>query len=566
MLRTAGKTHSVLLGLMLLCTGTAQAVEEANGTPFDLQGFIDKELLQGSKHVVVPPGRYRVTPKNHQHLALRGLHDVEIVADGVEMICTETTRAISIAECRNVTIRGLTIDYDPLPFTQGRITAISADRLVHEVELFAGYPTAEYAKSFKHEIFRPDTRTLRCEDPPPMRIETVDSRHVRLVFTQGSASDDIRVGDSTVLSAEYAPHGSAGHAIECDSNENVRLESITLYASNCFGFIEHNCSASTYYRCKIDRRPVANDPVQRADARLRSLNADAYHSKQATKGPAYIECSARFMGDDCINICGDYHMVVHSRGNQLRVLAKWGMNIRPDDPVELVAYDGHRLPDAKAVAVESDGTIRDDERAFIARQHLDENLRTARGDALHRAYAITLDRKVEMERGSLICAANRVGNGFRVEGCDFGNNRSRGILIKASQGRILRNRIEGCWMSAILVSPEYWWLEAGSSNDLRIEGNTITSCRGVPINVQATAGNGEIAACGAHRNITIAANRIDNCARPGIRVTSTSGLHLEKNAMNFLPADQALPGIPRRPWARGGGRVDNDVELIHCDQ
>ena len=131
---------------------------------------------------------------------------------------------------------------------------------------------------------------------------------------------------------------------------------------------------------QIDRRPAADDPV-RGSPRLRSLNADAYHSKHAVKGPAYIECTARFMGDDCINICGDYQMIMGSHGRQLRVLGKHGMNIQPGDPVELVQYDGLRLPDAKAVAVERAGTIRDEERSFLARQQMDEGLRRARGGA-----------------------------------------------------------------------------------------------------------------------------------------------------------------------------------------
>jgi hypothetical protein len=36
----------------------------------------------------------------------------------------------------------------------------------------------------------------------------------------------------------------------------------------------------------------------------------------------------------------------------LRVLAKHGMNIKPGDPLEIVDYSSHRLPDAKAVSVE----------------------------------------------------------------------------------------------------------------------------------------------------------------------------------------------------------------------
>ena len=367
--------------LLLACPQRASCGNAENGVPFDLQGFIDQALHAGKNKIVVPPGRYRVTPRHQRHLALRDLDDVEIVADGVEMICTETTQAVSIANCRNVTLRGLAIDYDPLPFTQGRITGFSADKRVHEIELFEGYPSAETARTFKYEIFRPDTRTLRCDDRYPSRVEVIDARHLRVVHPGGKASDPEQVGDLVVLGAEYAPHGSAGHAVESSGNANLRLENIRLYASNCFGFLEYNCDGSTYYRCKIDRRPAADDPVRRASPRLRSLNADAYHSKHAVKGPAYIECTARFMGDDCINICGDYQMIMGSNGRQLRVLGKHGMNIQPGDPVELVQYDGLRLPDAKAVAVQRAGTIRDEERSFLARQQMDEGLRRARGGA-----------------------------------------------------------------------------------------------------------------------------------------------------------------------------------------
>ena len=48
------------------------------------------------------------------------------------------------------------------------------------------------------------------------------------------------------------------------------------------------------------------------------------------------------MGDDCVNICGDYHMIMASQGRQLRVVAKHSMNIQSGDPVELVTYDGLR--------------------------------------------------------------------------------------------------------------------------------------------------------------------------------------------------------------------------------
>jgi len=555
--------HSVkvlLSAIALIAAGSCCHAGTTGSAPatFDLQRFINESLNSGARRIVVPPGRYRVLPQHSQHLVLRGLKDVEIITDGVEMVCTETTRALTISRCTNVVLRGLTIDYDPLPFTQGRITAISPDRKTYDVELFDGYPDASMVRNFKYEVFRPDTPALRCEDRDVSRIETLDSRHLRLTCPGSHDRHPEQVSDLIVIGAEYAPHGSIPHAVECSNNANVRLENVTLFGSNCFGFLEYNCDGSVYLRCRIDRRPPDDDPVKRASARLRSLDADAYHSKHAIKGPSYIECSARFMGDDCINICGDYHMVMAAQGRSLRVLAKGQMNIQPGDPVEVVLYSGERLPDAVAVAVEPAGSIHDDEKAFLARQPLDANLKSGRG--LGNAFTVTLDREVAMARGGILCSARRVGNNFVVRNCSFGFNRSRGILIKASHGEITGNRLEGCWMSAILVSPEYWWLEAGSSTDLYITGNTILNCGSIPICVEASGGNGSVAPAGAHRNIAISSNTITGSAMPAILVTSTADLRVGQNTLGQWSDSHELPDLMRR----SGLEELAPVVKIHC--
>ncbi|MCX7046464.1 MAG: right-handed parallel beta-helix repeat-containing protein [Candidatus Sumerlaeota bacterium] len=529
-----------------LFTGVAIASAQSGGAgkEFDLQGFIDKEIKAGSKKIVVPPGQYRVKPKKQQHLALRDLQDIQIIADGVEMICTETNRALTIANCRNVTLRGLTIDYDPLPFTQGRIVKFSDDKKIHEIEIFEGYPEAKTITNFKYEIFRPDTRTLRCEDHGIKQIEVIDPRHVRLVCQNGNAKDREQVGDIIVIGSSFTPGGGSTHAIECNGNVNVRLESITLYASNCFGFLEFNCDGSVYYRCKIDRRPALGDLVKRADPRIRSLNADAYHSKHAIKGPSYIECAARFMGDDCINICGDYHMITECRGAELRVLAKGAMNIAAGDPVELMTYEGVRLSDAKAVKIEPNGKINDAEKAFLLKQRMDEGIRT-RWNAS--AYKVTLDRAIDVTTGALIASTKRMGNGFLVQGCDFGYNRSRGILIKASDGKVIGNKLTENWMSGVLVTPEYWWLESGSSNNVEIRDNVITGCHAPGIQIFAHGGRGKIAPAGAHNHISVINNTLTDCPLPNIYVTSTDDLRIERNTCAPLKPTNPSPAAKPAP-------------------
>jgi parallel beta-helix repeat protein len=251
------------------------------------------------------------------------------------------------------------------------------------------------------------------------------------------------------------------------------------------------------------------------------------------------------MGDDCVNIHGDYHLIMSAHGKELRVLAKDVMNIEPGDPVELVSYEGQRLPAANVTAVSTNGLINEAERAFLFRQSMDAGLKAAQR-ALTKAYIITLDHEVNLPMGSLICAANRVGNGFLVQDCTFGFNRSRGILIKASHGEVRGNHLEGSWMSAILVTPEYWWLEGGSSDDVKITGNSIRACKGVAICVEAAGGSGAIARAGTHRDITITGNTVMDCLLPGIMVTSTAGLRLENNTLALRADTNHVPELMRR--------------------
>ena len=219
-----------------------------------------------------------MTPRNRACLALTDIRDVSIICDGVEMICTETTRALSISNCEDLTVRGLSIDYDPLPFTQGRIVALSADKSVHDIELTDGYPTSDTAT--------PSSMRSSLPTRAPTAAGSTTSRRWRSPTRSTCASPVAaampmtrsKLGDIIAIGAEVAPHGSIPHAVEVAGSKCVRLEDISVYASNCFGFLEYNCDGTTYYRCKVDRRPPANDPVERADPRIRSLNADAFHS------------------------------------------------------------------------------------------------------------------------------------------------------------------------------------------------------------------------------------------------------------------------------------------------
>ncbi|MCP5532114.1 MAG: right-handed parallel beta-helix repeat-containing protein [Akkermansiaceae bacterium] len=526
----------------------------------DLRALIDAELAEGSKRIVIPQGRYRVRAQRGNHLVFQDLSDVEIVAENVELVCTATVGALKFERCSNVTLRGLTIDYDPLPFTQGAIVAMAPDKSWMDFEVAKGYPEDELEERI--QIYDPETGELRRGDARwEPTIESLGEHRHRVRksarYRFDPALDTEQVGDILVTNHNSGGPGSP-HAITLHGCDGMRFEDITVYASPCFGFLEYDSNGSSYIRCIVDRRDPADDPVERSQARMRSLNADAFHSKFATTGPAIIGCTARFQGDDCVNINGKYHYVSGSRGRLVRIaVLEKEPKIKAGDPVEFLPYSGPRPPDAVVVDMQPDPTpVTGEEKAFIGKLRLDEKIRAGLLGGKARFYTLKLDRETALPAGSAVCCPLRVGNGFVVKDCDFGHNRSRGILIKASKGEVTGNRIINSRMAAIQISPEFWWMEAGISSDIAIRDNTFKDCPQTSVRVLALGGDHRPLPSGTHRNIAIVGNRFENCAWPLIHVTSTAGLSIAGNAMPESP--------PERP-ARSSRRPIRAILLENCE-
>ncbi len=518
------------------------------GQLMDLQDLIDQEIATGKKQIVIPPGRYRVDRNEGSHLQLSGLSGIVIDGTGVEMICTSITQAILIKNCQNLIIRGLTVDYDPMTFTQGVIVGMSEDKLHHEIELLEGYPGSEAVDTQKYEIFDPTTRELASITYHNIKIEPRGPKKFTLskppYYKTETSTEEI--GDRIVIATREGEEPFRPHTIEIKDSKQVTLEEVTLYGSpsSSFGFFELDSSQCKYVRCRVDRRPIEEEWKPLAEPRLRSLNADAFHSKRASIGPHYEDCLGRYMADDGIAINGDYQWVASSDSNRLKVASKWSgeLPLAPGDSVELVSSNGQRLDDAKVIAVErqpeafTDKEIKQLKETKMYGRTRDRILKN------NVTNIVILDREVNLPDGSFIANKNALGNGFKITGCTLGPNRSRGILVKSSNGLIQDNHLIGCRMEAIKVSPEVRWLEAGSSQDLTIIGNRIENCHDAGIRVTSYVSD-KVSPAGALRDINILGNQIVGSLMPGIAVTSTDGLLIKDNTFKN---PQPLSPMPNR--------------------
>jgi hypothetical protein len=513
------REYIILVGLLVCLVGCAKSQQDSLDTPTrELPDMIYAALAKGQTTIKIPPGRYYVAPRNGTHLRLENIQGVTIDATGVEMVCSETTRAILIEDCQDLAIIGLTIDYDPLPFTQGTIVDISTDRKSHTIRITDGFPAADSAMVFKHMIFTPEG-DLRFGHYYAMELEILPDNHLRIFGLHPEKDGGEQVGDQVVISSESLKGRYDPHAVHIYNSIRTRLEDVTLYASPCFGFFGEHSSETVYINCKIDRRA----------GRLLSLNADAFHSKFAKIGPQINNCSAMWMGDDGVNICGAYHLVTGAEGRKLRVLAKREMDIEVGDPVQLMTVEGHALPPANVVAMKKVGQQNAADREKIAPLPLLSNV----VDLLKVAYEIELDTEVDLVAGGVISSMNRMGNGFAVTDSTFGNIRSRGILVKAGDGIISGNTMINCHLQGIKISPEYLWLESGFSQGLRVLKNTIIDSKAESILVDS------VGPFLVHQDIDIMDNEIRSDSYPLIRIRGLDGGTLRGNQIKNSKGQRA---------------------------
>ena len=141
MKRTAGtrRARARLLGVFCFVILAASSAT-SNGVQADsrsVQAVLDGAVATAAKTVVLPQGRVEVEGK----LRVRGAKDLVIEGAGTTLVFSDREGTTwSFDSCRNITLRGFTIDYDPLPFIQGRITGRSEDGKRFDFTVCDGYP------------------------------------------------------------------------------------------------------------------------------------------------------------------------------------------------------------------------------------------------------------------------------------------------------------------------------------------------------------------------------------------------------------------------------------------
>lgn len=502
----------------------------------EFNSLINTAYENGYRKVVIPAGKYHIEAKSNQshHFNFANLSDFEIDATDVTFILRDPRKgAIRFNHSQDVTLKGLTIDYETLTTTQGEIVDIANDGSYVDLLIDEGYPENidDPAYFFDNPIgyfFEKDTLMFKKGGPDfySTGIERLEDRLFR-IYWDGNANDHSKIGNLMAF------RGVFSHTILIGHSGGMQLEDITILASAGFGIHEHDSpEQNKYTNIRLTPGPK---PSGAARERILASSADGFHSTNARVGPWIERSLFEKMGDDGIAIHGVYSLVMESVGREVIISASWAGNpIQVNDSVRFYDDNMHLIGESYVVEVTND--IDYDPKDPPVRYNFE-------GLTYHR---LLLDQDIDgLGYKAFVNTPNANGSGYVIIENKIQNHRARGMLLKADRGLVEGNYLEGNTMYGILIEPESYWSEGDYSRDVIIRNNVFKHTGWNNAALSISGYDGSL----GHHNITIDQNEF-YLDKPGINVVMSEAHNVifNDNQLTYenFPEEQQRAMIPLR--------------------
>jgi parallel beta-helix repeat protein len=563
---------------LLLSTFFVASASSAAEPDFDVVRAFKTLASTPDGALQIPPGRY-LLPKGG--LVMEKCKGATVHAAGVTFVATDLSApALQFIKCENVTVKGLAIDFDPLPFTQGTITSVDPATGTMEFTTHTGYPELSdvYLAEKQLHLFEKDAPRWKAGAPDfyPKEIQRLTPTSGRVLFPKGeSGLDFMQPGDRVALTTR-----KVGGIQVKEGCKGMRFESVTIHSAPGIGILVRFAEeAGTYHQVRVVPGPR---PAGAAQDRLLSTSADAFNAAYARKGPIIEKCEFSHMGDDSINL----------HGIMLPVL-KWlddrtFLSMRPHrgEPFDRLVHPGDELrllqePDYAVVAV---GAVESFERTTAEKTEdwsatalrIWPTTRKLESAAFYKV-RLTAPVPAGLQKDGLFCEIPATNaSGFVIRDSYFHDHRARGLRLMACDGVVEDNRFERLKGPAITLGGEFaFWREAGWCRNITVRRNHITNvCEGenvlrstnytpgaISIMARVVPGGADTRYFKGNENITISDNVIDGCTLSGIHVVAARGVQITNNQIRNVntAADSSKAGLD------SGVRSSKPIEALHAD-
>jgi parallel beta-helix repeat protein len=383
-------------------------------------------------------------------IELKGANNIIIDGNGSEIIIHDPLKGFfSVFKSSNIIVKNMIIDYDPLPFTQGKVVGVNVQEKTFDFKIEDGFP------SLNMDMFQDASRVWgmlmdpnipgKLKDGAPNYYASKEFKELepgvfRITLPGPRLLKFIEIGDNYV----HVARTNGSTIFKSVSSKNITYLNNTSYTSPAGSYAANNMEEWNIIGCEVKLK----------EGRLHSANADCMHVNGGKFGP-WIENSL-FEGysDDAVNIKSAKRSIL-KQTSPTELIVKW----------ETVKGDVLRIYNPR-------------EGKFIGSYTVTEN--KFLGDQKMR---ITLDRPIEVELNvgdtklnDIAYLDSQSNESFVIRNNTFRNARRYGILIQASYGLIERNVFENLSQNGISLINGVDWGEGFIAHDIIINQNVFNNC------------------------------------------------------------------------------------------
>ncbi len=497
-----------------------------------------QELRQhGGGTLVLAPGRYpchggAALPGGRTHqpsIMVDKLVDVTIDGQGATLVGRDIAGLLRISDSRNVTIRNLTVDWEPLPHTSGRVVALHPE--LHAFDLQPQIPADPPPGRIVQGILAYNPERQRLADNGWEVYQTQGERDADL--TQRTPDGNLRIFQRRDIPLPQVGwhvvvrHQVYGHDAFVFANcTGVVLEDVTVHAVPGMAVIGWGSRDITIRRIRVV--PAAGGWM--------SATADAMHFG-ACRGTVVVEDSEfAGMGDDAINIHAMYGLATARLDDHTLAVSRARMH--PYYDKERTVWD---LPGVGDILEYSGGAepLLAQGQLTVAEAHQDHQMQR------------TIVRFREVLPAGVgvgtVLSDLSTSPAVRIRNCRVHGNRARGMLLQ-TRDVVIENctfeDISGAGVQ-ICTDAQDWWESLGS-RDVIVKNCIFRRCnfgvarRAAALDIFSDLAGGRQSAAGVHQGLHLLNNTFEDNAGAAIHIGSADGVEVRSNQLRHATSPAVL--------------------------
>ncbi len=448
----------------------------------------------GGATLHVPPGTWRFAATTGIAIHLQDFKALTIEGPGALLLFNGLVKPFVFDRCQNPTVRGLRIDWERPPFSQGDVIRVAPNGRAAEIQIdpaFAidGSEPMEALGSYDRATGLMARNAVDAYELVSASA-LIGPQRLRLTFNRPIP---LRPGTTVVL--RHALY--AANALSFTRCQAVALESVIVHSAPGMAVFADRCNGVMLRGCSVVPTP--------GSVRLMTTTADGLHCTLCEGDITMEGCTVARTGDDCVNAHGKYLPILHH--TDARTITVATTDAPPSGTVDIVSARSLEPLDHDRIFGATPGP------PGQTTLHLDHDI------------------AAPVQDGDYL-SLSPAPSSLRISNCSFPGNRARGVL--AHRDAV----IEGCMFhgqsaEAILLLPDARFMEGPAADRVTVRGCEFTDVQragGTGGAIRVDVGlRGPLGSTPVNGRITIERNHFAAFAGPAVVARSVDQLTFVAN-------------------------------------